>query len=155
MDGRRAGIEIGGDGDGHLVLAECRHGRGLLFAQVIEGAGKQHGHGAGLGNRFDSILIQIFDVIDGEGLEARRHFRSAQIGELFGMQFHRQFEGSCGLEYGSGFFHGKGNAFAKAINGIGQSFRGNSWKRLIANNFQVGLMVFPEFLREKCGPRER
>ena len=94
MDWGGAGVEVGGDGDGNLVLAERRHRRGLLFAQVVEGAGEQHGHGAGLGNRFDSFLIQIFDVIDGEGLEAGRHFCPAQIGELFGMQFHRQVEGS-------------------------------------------------------------
>ena len=70
MNGRRAGVEVGCNGDRHVVRAQCGDRRGLLFAQIIEGAGQQHGHRAGVGDGVDALLVEIFDVIDGEGADS-------------------------------------------------------------------------------------
>ena len=89
---RGAGIAVGGDRDRHAVPAEQLDRRLLRLAQEIEGAGQQHRHGAGLGHRGGAGLVGVFQVVGGERAEARGERRAAEVGELVGVQLHRQAE---------------------------------------------------------------
>ena len=92
MNRRGAGIEIGRDGDRHVVRAQGRDRRRLLFPQIIEGARQEDRNGAGLGDRLDAVLVEIFDMIDGKRVEFGGEPGAAQIGELLGMELDRQPE---------------------------------------------------------------
>ena len=79
------------------------NGWDLRLAEIIEGTRKQHGNSAGCCDRLDAVLIEIFNMIDGKRTIARRQFGATEIGELFGMELHRQAEPLCRLEHLLGF----------------------------------------------------
>ena len=121
MDRRGTGIEIGCNGDRHVMGAQLRDRRHLLLAQIIEGAGQQHRDRPGLGDGHDAGFVEIFDMIDGQRAIARRERRAAQIGELLGMELDRKPQGFGGLEDLLRLLDRKGDALAETVNRIGKS----------------------------------
>ena len=67
-------------------------GGSLRLADEVVGAGQQHGDRAGRGHRRHAGLVGIFEMIGRQRAEARGERRAVQVGELVGVQLHRQAE---------------------------------------------------------------
>ena len=128
-----------------------RNRRHLLLAQIIEGAGQQHRHRAGLGNRQDAGFVEIFDVIDGKCAIARREHRAAEIGQLLGMELDGEPKRFRGLEDLLRLFDRKGDAFAEAVDRIGEACFMDGWQGLLRNKPHIAGAVVAVFRREGMG----
>ena len=120
MDRRGSGVEVGCNGDRNVLRTQRCDGRLLLLAEIIERTRQQHGDRAGCGDGIDIFLIQIFDVIDGQRTIARRHLRSPEVGELFGVELDGQAQSLGRLEHLFSFLHRKGDALAESVDGVGK-----------------------------------
>ncbi len=97
--------------------------RGLLgFTQGVERTGQDHGHGASVRHRAHAGFVQILDMVRRQRAIACRQFRAAQIGQLFGVQFHRQAKVAGHVKHAADLGGLKGDAFAEPVHRIHQPF---------------------------------
>lgn len=94
----------------------------MRVAQEVVRAGQQHRDGPRLGHRRDAGLVQMLQVIGGQGAIAGRQRGAAEIAQLFGMQLDRQAMPVRGLEHALGLRRREADALAERIDRIDQSF---------------------------------
>ncbi len=81
--------------------------------------------------------------------------RSAtEVGELVGMQLHRQPGRRCGIEHPGDLFRRERHALAEGIDGVGQPFTRNRWKHLPHDRFDIGGLVAFRLGRQRMGSEE-
>ena len=68
------------------MLPKQRDRRRFRFPDEIVGARQYYGRRSRAGHRHRAVLVGMFEMIGGEGAEARRQRRAVQIGELIGVQ---------------------------------------------------------------------
>ena len=78
-------------------------------------------------------------MIGGEAVELRHQGGAAAVGDLVGVEFHRQVVGARCFEHATGLRRGEADGFAKGINGVDKAFAGQGRQDLIAN--QVDIIV--------------
>ena len=94
--------------------------RRLRLAQGIEGARQEHRHGLRGGESRRVRVVRVFDVIGRERTVACREERSADVGQLFGMELHRQAKRPGGIEHPRHLRGVKGDALAEPVDRIDQ-----------------------------------
>lgn len=77
--GRGSWIAVGRNRNRHLVLAKDGDGRLLLLLQGIKGAGKQHCYGSCSCHCFCTRIIEMLEMIGGEGAVLRGKGRSMLV----------------------------------------------------------------------------
>ncbi len=119
------------------------------FAHEVEGARQQHGDGTGLRQSLDSRLVHMLQMIRRQSAVACRKLCTAQIGELFGVQFHAKAMRLRHLEDAADLLRRESNAFAEAVDGIGQTGPRYGWQHLVADFGDVGILVAVRFRRQR------
>lgn len=151
---RGARIAVGGDRDGNAVAAQQVDRRLVRLADEIEGAGQQHGHGAGLGQGRDARLVDIFQVIGRLRAEPRRQRRAVQVGELLGVQLHRQAVRPGGLKHARDLFRREADGLAEGIDRVGQARGGDGRQHVAADEIDIGVFVATSLGRHRMGAEE-
>ena len=110
-------------------MAKCLHRRHLRLAESVEGAGQQGGDRAGGSQRRGIVVRGVLDVVGGEPAMRRHEARAAEMRELLGVKLHRQAELGCPVEDAGNLGGGEGDAFAEAVDGVGETGGLRSLKR--------------------------
>ena len=128
--------------------AECIQRRQARFAQDVEGAGQQHRDGAGFGHGLHADLRGVFDVVGGQAVEPGHQPGATAVGELVGVQLHRQAERARGLEHAPGLPDAEADGFGERIHRVHQSFLVQLGQPL-DDGVDVGIRALDELRRQR------
>ena len=123
---RGAGVAVAGQRDRHAVRAQGGDRRNLVLADEVEGARKQHAHGAGLGHGGDPGFVGVFDVIGREGVEAGGERCPVEVRELVGVKPQRQAEDRVATaNTRAGLFGREGDPLTESVDRVGKPLGGD------------------------------
>ena len=137
------------------MLAEGLHRRFLRLAGEIERAGQQYRDRAGGGHRGGGGLISVFQMIRRQRAVLRRQGRAMQVGELVGVQFHRQAQTTRRLEHARRLRRREGDGLAERIHRIGEARFGDGGQHFVAHQADIGVLVAPGFRRQRVRAEKR
>lgn len=151
---RGAGIAVGGDRDGNAVPAQQVDRRLVRLADEIEGTGQQHGHGAGSGQGGGARLVDIFQVIGRLRAEPGGQCSTLLVGELLGVQLHRQAVRNGGLKHARDLLRCETDGLAEGIDRVGEARGGDGRQHVAADEVDIGVFVSGRLGRHRMGAEE-
>ena len=145
LDHRRAGVAVRGDGDGEVGLDELAS-RGLGDAEEEGTGGQEHGHGSGLIQSGDAGVVDVFEVVGGEGADFRGQSGGPHLRDLIGMEAGEEAEALGGGEHAAGLRHAEGGFLAEHVAEFGQPFIADACQRCVTEDrIEVGVGAIGEF----------
>ncbi len=111
---------IGRDRDRHAGIAQRLDRRELRLAQEVVRARQQHGDRAGLRHRANPVVADVFEMIAGQRVVSRGKRRAAHVGQLLGMELHRQPERARLVEHAPGLLDREADALAEHVDRVDQ-----------------------------------
>ena len=125
MVGRgRAGVEVGGDGDGDTGVDECPGG-GRVLVEVHRGERERDGDDAGGGEGRDAGLGDALEMVGRDGGERGGELGAPAGGQLVDVQLGAQSEFLPALRDAPRLLGREGGILDEHVDEVGQALRGH------------------------------
>ncbi len=121
----------------------------MLLTGEVEGTGQKRSDGAAGGHRGDARLVEMLEMVGGEGIVVRGERGAMEVGELLGMELDGQAMGDGGGEDAVGLFGREADALAERVDGIGMADSGGDDR--LADQVDIAIGIALIFGRDGVG----
>eukprot|EP00754_Rhynchopus_humris_P035125 Rhum_TRINITY_DN16697_c0_g2::Rhum_TRINITY_DN16697_c0_g2_i1::g.164082::m.164082 len=151
VHGRRAGVEVRGDGHGDAGGAQTLDGRRDVLKVHLRA--RQHdGDAAVLFHRRDTCVVQALEMVDGHGAHAGGGLRDAGVRDLLGMRLHEQPALLAGAQDALALLQREGALVRVHVDGV--RHLGHQRQLLVDHLVHVRRAVLLELLRQRVRAEE-